>query len=123
MHFGGEVSGEVVTVDADVELAERHLRALDLLDLLSQALGEQIAARDDADEREVVRALVGLEDLMRDAHQRALDLVCVHADVLDRPCVSHTHPFSSRVRTDRHVFRESRRVFRPARTLTPCRKA
>ena len=50
------------------------------LDLLSQALGEQIAARDDADEREVVRALVGLEDLMRDAHQRALDLVCVHAD-------------------------------------------
>lgn len=58
MHFGGEVSGEVVTVEADVELAERHLRALDLLDLLSQALGEQIAARDDADEREVVRALL-----------------------------------------------------------------
>ena len=95
--------GEVVTIEADVQLAQRHLRAFDCLDFVGQALREQVAARDDADEREVVRALVGLEDLMRDARQRALDLVCVHANVLDRSCVSHTHPFSCRVRTDRHV--------------------
>ena len=93
MHLGREMRREVVAIEADVELAERHLRALDGLDLLGQALGEQVAARHDADERDVARALVGLEDLMRDARQRPLDLVCVHADGLDRSCVVHTHPF------------------------------
>ena len=93
VHLGREMRREVVAIEADVELADGHLRPLDLLDLLGQALGEQIAARHDADERDVARALVGLEDLMRDARQRALDLVCIHADGFDRSCVVHTHPF------------------------------
>ena len=95
VHLGSEMRREVVAVEADVELAERHLRALDGLDLLGQALGEQIAPRHDADERDVARALVRLEDLMRNARQRPLDLVRVHADGLDCCCVVHTHPFCS----------------------------
>ena len=93
MDLGAEVRGEVIAVEADVELAEGHRRAFDGLDLLSEALGEQVAARDDADDGDVVGALVRLEDLMRDARERTLDFVSVHADGFDHACVCHAHSF------------------------------
>ena len=59
-------------------------------------LGEKVAARDDAHQRDVFRALVGLEDLVRHARHRSLDFVCIHADRLDRAPASFIHtPFVS----------------------------
>lgn len=99
MDFRADVGGEVVAVEADVQLSERHLRALDLLDLVGQLLGQKVAPGDDSHDREPVCPLVRLEDLMSDARQRPLDLACIHADGLDRACVVHTHSLSFRVRT------------------------
>ena len=38
-----------------------------------KAAGQRHTARADADQAQVVRAVVFLEDLMRDAHERAVD--------------------------------------------------
>src|SRR5262245_20342557 len=70
---------EVVAVERDVDDAEgRQRAALDLLHLPAEALGEVDAARADADQREVLASLVALEDLVRDADERALDRERVH---------------------------------------------
>ncbi len=63
---GREPNRQVVAVEADVERADRNLGALDLEDLRGEYLGERRPSGHDADEREVLRALVGLEDLVRD---------------------------------------------------------
>src|SRR2546427_265345 len=51
---------------------------LDLVDGLADALREVDAARTDADQCEVLGALVVLEDLVRDAHERTVDPDCIH---------------------------------------------
>jgi hypothetical protein len=88
---------EVVAVERDVDDAERQCRAaLDLLDVLADALGDVDAARADADERQVGGALVALEDLVRDADERPLDghrihhqtaAVVAHRPVQTRKCL------------------------------------
>jgi len=70
---------EVVAVEADIELAQRQAHALDLLDALAQHLRQQVAARHDAHERQVIGSVVRFEDLMGYARQRAVDILFVHA--------------------------------------------
>ena len=79
MHDGGQVGGHVVTVEADVEAAQGQPHALDLLDSARDALGQHVAAGDDAHEHEVVQVLVGLEYLVCHARDRAVYLRSVHA--------------------------------------------
>ena len=74
-----EAAVQVVAVERDVDHAEgwRHA-ALDLADRLADALGQVHATRADADQRQLLGALVALEDLVRDADERALDGERVH---------------------------------------------
>ena len=88
----GLAVGEVVAVEGDVEVAERHLGAGQLADQGVQAAGEDGAAGVDADERERPRrAGVLLDDLVRDPHQRAAQIVAVEDDLLG--WFSHARPF------------------------------
>ena len=61
------VAPQVVAVQRDVELADRDLGALDVLDAGREATGEGDPARRDAEEHEPLAALVALEDLVTDA--------------------------------------------------------
>jgi hypothetical protein len=70
----------VVAVEGDVELAEGDLRAAQLLDALPQPLREWDAARVDADERDAREVGVPLDDLVRDARQRARDRFGIEKD-------------------------------------------
>src|SRR3989441_599533 len=74
-----EAAVQVVAIERDVDHAEgwRHA-ALDLADRLADALGQVHATRADADQRQLLGALVALEDLVRDADERALDGERVH---------------------------------------------
>ena len=74
--------GEVIAVEADIQAAERQTHPLDLLDLLDELLGKQVAACHDAHEREVLATFVPLEDLVRDARNGAVDGGLVHDDRL-----------------------------------------
>src|SRR5690606_14232947 len=58
-------------------------RALELLQVPGQALGDRHAARVDADEAEVRDALVALHDLVSDALQRPLHLGGAHEGRLE----------------------------------------
>ena len=60
---------QVVAVHRDVEAAHGDLGALDLTDEVDEAVGELDAPAGDAEQHEVVGALVVLEDLVRDAAQ------------------------------------------------------
>src|SRR6185437_15467514 len=65
---------EVVTIEADVEHAHVDGLALDGLDELADTLRERNAAALNADEADVGRAIVALDDLMRETDEGALDL-------------------------------------------------
>jgi hypothetical protein len=67
----------VVSVEGDVELAERDLGAAHFADAPAQPLGQRDAARVDADERDALEIRVALDDLVRDPRQRALDVLGV----------------------------------------------
>src|SRR5262249_22214159 len=71
---------EIVAVQGDIDDAGRYVRMLDLADLRLQALGDVDATRTNADERQLVRALVALEDLVRNPGERPIDGLCVHHD-------------------------------------------
>ena len=73
---------EVVAVERDVEHAARQLALLDACNLLRNACGNGNAARADTDEYEVLRALVLLDDLVCNAHERAPYAIVVHEDCL-----------------------------------------
>jgi hypothetical protein len=65
--------GQVVAVEADVDVAERHRLADELGDQLAQPRGQHGAAAMDPDDRQAGgRRRTGglLDDLVRDAHQR-----------------------------------------------------
>src|SRR5207244_13168509 len=64
---------EVVAVERDVERAHGQRGAVDARDLGGQPLGEGDAAGAEPDEREILRAGVPLEDLVRDAGQRTIE--------------------------------------------------
>ena len=70
------VAAQVVAVHRDVERAVRDLGALDAGDPLGQPAGQRDAAGRDAEQDEVRGALVVLQDLVRDAGQRPLDVWC-----------------------------------------------
>src|SRR5438105_7292222 len=53
----------VVAVQRDVELADRNLNALDLLDQRAQTLGKRRAAAQYSDQADILRAVVLLEYL------------------------------------------------------------
>ena len=79
----GLAAGEVVAVEGDVEVAERHLGAGELADERVQAAGEDGAAGVDADQRQRRSAAgVLLDDLVRDPHERAAQIVAVEDDPL-----------------------------------------
>ena len=79
---------EVVAVEGDVEVAERHLRAAQLADQGVKAGGQDGAAGVDPDQRDTLIAGVLLDDLVRDPHQGAAQIVAVEDDLL-----AHTRPF------------------------------
>jgi hypothetical protein len=60
-------------MEGDVELAERHLGARELVDPPAYALGERDATRVDADESDVPEVGIPFDDLVRDPRQGALD--------------------------------------------------
>jgi hypothetical protein len=64
---------DVVSVERDVQLAERDLGPGQLLDATAQPLGDRDPAGVDADQRDALEIRVPLDDLVRDPRQRALD--------------------------------------------------
>ncbi len=52
----------------------------DFGDLVGQTLGQNVAAGDDAHEHNFMRAVVRLQNLVRDARKRSLDLGLIHHD-------------------------------------------
>src|SRR5581483_6180889 len=89
---------DVVAVEGDVELAERELDAGALLDHRADALGERDAAGVDPYECDRVEVVVVLDDLVRDAAERAGDGFGVEQDLRRRPdgMVRHSTPFRPR---------------------------
>ena len=75
---------DVVAVEADVERAGRDVDALDLGDLLREALRQVDAAGQDPDEHDPGGALVALDDLVSDARQSPSDIARVHHRGLGR---------------------------------------
>jgi hypothetical protein len=71
---------DVVAVEGDVEVAERHLLVEQIAHQPVQAGGEVRAAAVDADERHGLPGVL-LHDLMRDAHERPPDVVLVEDDL------------------------------------------
>ncbi len=69
---------QVVAVEGDVERANRDLGALVLEDRRRQPVGERDAAALDADQREPLGAGLLLHDLVRDAGDRAADVLVGH---------------------------------------------
>jgi hypothetical protein len=65
----GRVLAEVVAVHRDVERADRDLGPLDLRDPLADPAREVYTAGRDAEQHQVIEALVALEDLVGDAGQ------------------------------------------------------
>ena len=88
----GLAARQVVAVEGDVEVAERHLGAGQLADQGVQAAGEHGAAGVDADEGDGLGAGVLLDDLVRDPHQRAAQIVAIEHDPVGRVGL-HTRPF------------------------------
>ena len=78
----GLAAVEVVAVEGDVEVAERDLGAGQLADQGVQPAGEHRAAGVDPDQRQRLRAGVLLDDLVRDPHERAAQIVAVEDDLL-----------------------------------------
>ena len=112
MDLGAKVRCEVIAVQADVEPSQGDVHPLDRLDALGEPLRQEVAARDDAHQREVARALVGLGDLMGDAREGPVDLLRVHADRFDVSAVVHAHPFR---RTGADGFRPGKDAPHPRR--------
>ena len=71
---------QVVAVEGDVEGADRHVVAGDVLERGGDAPGQRHAARAHADDGQLLDAAVALDDLVGDAHQRARDAIGVHHD-------------------------------------------
>ena len=75
-------AGQVVAVKGDVEVAERHVGVEQVGDEAPEPRGEDRPATMDPDDREPVGLSVLLDDLVRDAYERATDVVAVEDDLL-----------------------------------------
>ena len=64
----------IIAVKRNVHIADWDFDLFDLLDVIGNSVGEEITACPDADYHDVVGSRVSLDDLMRNAHQRALHL-------------------------------------------------
>ena len=84
----GAAGGEVVAVEGDVDLAVGDLRVEQVAHEPVQARGEMGAAAVDPHQRDVPVAVL-LDDLVRDADERAADVVLVEDDLL----VVHSRSF------------------------------
>jgi hypothetical protein len=73
---------DVVAVEGDVDVPQRDLVAGELADECVQAARDDRAARVDADQRQALGPGVLLDDLVRDPHQRAAQVVAVEHDLL-----------------------------------------
>jgi hypothetical protein len=82
----GLAARQIVAVERDVDVAERHLGPGELADERVQAAGEDRTAGVDADQSDGVRPRVLLDDLVRDPHQRAAYLVAIEHDPLRVGC-------------------------------------
>jgi hypothetical protein len=69
---------DIVAIEGDIQHADPDRAPLDPPDLGGQASRQVIAACRDADEHHALGTLVALEDLVRDARDRAPDLGLVH---------------------------------------------
>ena len=78
----GLAAVHVVAVEGDIDVAQRDLGAAELADQRVQAARQQGAAGVDADQGELLAAGVLLDDLVRDPHQRAAQVVSVEDDLL-----------------------------------------
>ena len=67
-------------MEGDVDGAEADLDAAELLDQAAKPLGQRDAACVDADEGDVFQVGVALDDLVRDARERARERVGVEKD-------------------------------------------
>ena len=76
----GRLHPQVVAVHGHVERADRDVVPLDGGDPLGDALGERHAAAGDAQQDQVLGALVALEDLVGDAGQGPVDVAFVEDD-------------------------------------------
>ena len=83
----GPAGGEVVAVEGDVDVAAGDLDVEQVADEPVQARGEMRAATVDAHQRDVPVGVL-LDDLMRDAHERAADVVLVEDNLL----LGHSRP-------------------------------
>ena len=82
---------DVVAVEGDVEVAERHLGPAELADERVQPAGQHRPAGVDADQRDRLRLGVLLDDLVRDPHERAAQIVPIEDNPLG--LVFHARPF------------------------------
>ena len=73
--------GDVVPVEGDVDVTERDRLADELGDQVTNALCEECAAPMDPDDREPGSARL-LDDLVRDAHERAPHVLGVEDDLV-----------------------------------------
>ena len=96
MDLGGKMRREIVAIEADVKRAERNVGAFDLLDLARKTMSEQVASGEDSHQGDVRGAVVGLENLVRDARERSLNFVCVHTDGFHCSRICHSHPLPIR---------------------------
>ena len=69
---------QIVAIEVDVENADRHLAVFEALDLRGQPLRQRNAAAADADEGQLVQILGLLQNLVRQADQRPVDLRGAH---------------------------------------------
>ena len=69
---------EVVAVERDVEHAARQFASLDLRDLRAEPRRDRYAALTDADEHQMLRSMIFLYNLVRDAHEGAANAVLIH---------------------------------------------
>ena len=74
-------------------MAEGNLDPFDFLDLLYEHPCQDVAACDDANKRDVLRAVVRFQDLVRDAHKRTFDFRSIHAYGFRLLVSVHTHSF------------------------------
>ena len=69
---------EIVAIQVDIQNADRNLAILERLDFRGQPLRQRNAAAANADERELIEVLGLLQNLVREADQRPIDLGRAH---------------------------------------------
>ena len=75
-HFAD--TGQVITIERDIQLAHRYAHALDRFDVALQALRQRYAAGTDTDQTDLFQSVVLLNDLMCDPLERSVDVVTRH---------------------------------------------